>query len=72
MTVGGGNPLENKGFEGTDGTQIGYLLIPSCESRANWSVPPRDLTSMNLVPVMDDQEPVSWDRTLIGPEEISE
>jgi len=33
LTIGAANPLENKGFGGADSTKIGYLLIPSCESR---------------------------------------
>jgi hypothetical protein len=33
MTVGEGEPAKNQGSEGADAPEIGYLLIPSCESR---------------------------------------
>ena len=36
MTVGEGEPAENQGSKGADAPEIGYLLIPSCESRASF------------------------------------
>jgi hypothetical protein len=40
MTVGEGEPAKNQGSEGADAPEIGYLLIPSCESRARPELPP--------------------------------
>src|SRR3954465_7156626 len=34
-TVSGGKSAENKAFGGAKAPEIGYLLIPSCESRAS-------------------------------------
>jgi len=45
MTIGGGNPLENKGFGGADSTKIGHLLIPSCESQGRCIAPNRNAAS---------------------------
>jgi hypothetical protein len=35
MTANRLKTLENKGFTGVDSPEIGYLLIPSCESQAS-------------------------------------